>query len=47
MCNVENEAEVKCHRCGNDDKDRALLPTRLQGESIWTCTRCLPALIHG
>lgn len=39
--------EIKCHRCGSEDHDRALLPTRVKGESVWTCTRCLPALIHG
>lgn len=39
--------EIKCHMCGAEDHHRALLPTRLKGESVWTCTRCLPALIHG
>lgn len=43
----KQDVEIKCHRCGSDDKDRALLATRLKGENIYTCTRCLPALIHG
>jgi hypothetical protein len=24
-----------------------LVPIRHQGQSLWVCTRCLPALIHG
>jgi len=37
----------RCFRC-NAGEDRAvLLPCRLQGQSLWVCTRCLPALIHG
>ena len=39
--------EIKCHRCGAEDHQQALIPMRLNGESTWTCTRCLPALIHG
>jgi Na+-translocating ferredoxin:NAD+ oxidoreductase RNF subunit RnfB len=37
----------KCFRCGTDEDHRALLPVRIQGESKWVCTACLPALIHG
>lgn len=39
--------EICCDRCGATDEDRALLPVRRKGESVWVCTRCLPALIHG
>ncbi len=36
-----------CFRC-NTGEDRApLLPVRHLGQSLWVCTRCLPALIHG
>lgn len=37
----------KCHRCGASEDDRPVLPCRSEGESLWVCTRCLPALIHG
>ncbi|AEF94448.1 4Fe-4S ferredoxin iron-sulfur binding domain-containing protein [Desulfotomaculum nigrificans CO-1-SRB] len=40
--------EIKCHLCGSSEENGvALLPTRKNGESVWTCTRCLPRLIHG
>ncbi|MDI6709712.1 MAG: 4Fe-4S binding protein [Bacillota bacterium] len=41
------DSRIRCSFCGADDNDRALLPLRRQGESVWTCVRCLPALIHG
>lgn len=37
----------KCFLCGNTEENFALLPCRKQGQSLWVCTRCLPALIHG
>lgn len=36
-----------CFRCGAGEQDRVLMPCRHQGRSLWVCTRCLPALIHG
>ena len=36
-----------CYRCGVGEDEAHLLPTRFQGRSLWVCTRCLPALIHG
>ena len=36
-----------CFRCGQDEGQAVLLPCRSQGRSLWVCTRCLPALIHG
>lgn len=36
-----------CFRCGASEKTAVLLPCRTQGQSLWVCTRCLPALIHG
>ncbi|BCV23818.1 ATP-binding protein [Gelria sp. Kuro-4] len=36
-----------CFRCNAGEADRPLLPVRWRGESLWVCTRCLPALIHG
>jgi NAD-dependent dihydropyrimidine dehydrogenase PreA subunit len=36
-----------CHVCGAGEDVRVLLPCRKAGESLWVCTRCLPALIHG
>lgn len=35
-----------CHVCGTGEESRVLLPCRKAGESLWVCTRCLPALIH-
>ncbi|MCE5259285.1 MAG: ferredoxin [Chloroflexi bacterium] len=37
----------KCFRCGVDERQAVLLPCRTQGQSLWVCTHCLPALIHG
>ncbi len=36
-----------CFRCGRNEDEAAVLPCRKQGQSIWVCTSCLPALIHG
>lgn len=36
-----------CFQCGHSEQERTLLPCRQQGRSVWVCTRCLPALIHG
>ena len=36
-----------CHICGGGEDAHVLLPCRKAGESLWVCTRCLPALIHG
>lgn len=37
----------KCFSCGSSEETAVLIPCRRQGESVWVCTRCLPALIHG
>jgi len=39
--------EQTCHICGQGEDSRVLLPCRKAGASLWVCTRCLPALIHG
>jgi Fe-S-cluster-containing hydrogenase component 2 len=39
--------EQVCHVCGAGEQSRVLLPCRKDGASLWVCTRCLPALIHG
>lgn len=36
-----------CFRCGIHEENGVLLPVRTRGNSLWVCTRCLPALIHG
>ncbi|NLE75708.1 MAG: 4Fe-4S binding protein [Chloroflexi bacterium] len=36
-----------CFRCDASEEQAPLLPVRHQGRSLWVCTRCLPALIHG
>ncbi len=36
-----------CHVCGAGEDTRVLLPCRKAGQSLWVCTCCLPALIHG
>jgi ferredoxin len=36
-----------CFQCGQSEQECTLLPCRHQGKSLWVCTRCLPALIHG
>jgi len=37
----------RCFRCGRSEQDGVLLPCRAGGRSLWVCTACLPALIHG
>ena len=37
----------RCFRCGGCEEQAVLLPCRQGGRSLWVCTRCLPALIHG
>ncbi len=36
-----------CFRCETGEDEAPLVPIRHQGQSLWICTRCLPALIHG
>jgi len=36
-----------CFRCGEKEERGVLVPVRTDGQSLWVCTRCLPALIHG
>ncbi len=36
-----------CMRCGITEDKAVLIPCRWQGNSLWVCTHCLPALIHG
>jgi Fe-S-cluster-containing hydrogenase component 2 len=36
-----------CLRCGSSEERAVLVPCRSGGQSLWVCTRCLPALIHG
>ncbi len=37
----------RCFRCAAGEEQVPLLPIRYQGRSLWVCTHCLPALIHG
>ncbi len=37
----------KCFNCQAGEENSYLIPFRHQGKSLWVCTRCLPALIHG
>ena len=37
----------RCFRCDAGEESAVLLPCRQGGRSLWVCTRCLPALIHG
>ncbi|MCD5406331.1 MAG: 4Fe-4S binding protein [Desulfotomaculum sp.] len=37
----------KCFSCDRDEMAAPLLACRKQGNSVWVCTKCLPALIHG
>ncbi|MGE5372905.1 MAG: ATP-binding protein [Solirubrobacterales bacterium] len=36
-----------CSFCKTSEEDSYLLPVKHRGEALWTCTRCLPRLIHG
>lgn len=37
----------RCFHCDSGEDQAPLLPVRHKGKSLWVCTRCLPALIHG
>jgi len=37
----------RCFRCDTGEDEAPLVPIRHRGQSLWVCTRCLPALIHG
>jgi len=37
----------RCFRCEVSEERAVLIPCRHEGKSLWVCTRCLPALIHG
>ncbi len=37
----------RCFRCETGEDQAPLVPIRYEGRSLWVCTRCLPALIHG
>jgi MinD superfamily P-loop ATPase len=37
----------QCFQCSAGENEVPLIPVRHKGESLWTCTRCLPVLIHG
>jgi len=39
--------EQTCFRCGSGERQAVLIPVRTAGRSLWVCTHCLPALIHG
>jgi len=36
-----------CFRCEVSEEHAVLIPCRVKGQSLWVCTHCLPALIHG
>ena len=52
---AEVEAEARgttyiaqnCFRCEVSEEYAVLIPCRVKGQSLWVCTHCLPALIHG
>ena len=37
----------RCFHCAAGEDQAPLLPVRHRGQSLWVCTRCLPAIIHG
>lgn len=37
----------RCFHCGSSEEKAPLIPARWKGSSLWVCTHCLPALIHG
>ena len=39
--------KINCFSCGQGEEERALVPVRMKGESLWVCTHFLPKLIHG
>jgi len=36
-----------CSFCQSSEEEAYLLPLKHQGKAMWTCTHCLPRLIHG
>ncbi len=37
----------RCFHCRASEERAYLVPVRHAGQSLWVCTHCLPALIHG
>ncbi len=37
---------VRCFNCERGDGEVPLLDWRYQGQALWICPDCLPALIH-
>jgi ferredoxin len=37
----------RCFCCKVGEDEAHLMPVRHQGQSLWVCTRCPAALIHG
>ncbi|AEH61597.1 4Fe-4S ferredoxin iron-sulfur binding domain protein [Methanosalsum zhilinae DSM 4017] len=44
---AKTDESIRCFMCRSGESERYLIPARHNMESIWVCTRCLPALIHG
>jgi MinD superfamily P-loop ATPase len=44
---IRNYIPQHCSFCQASEDAAYLLPLKHQGKALWTCTRCLPRLIHG
>ncbi|GAB4349051.1 MAG: 4Fe-4S binding protein [Candidatus Abyssubacteria bacterium] len=44
---ISNDLALACFRCATSEHDSVLMPCRKDGQSVWVCVKCLPALIHG
>lgn len=42
-----NYIPQSCRFCEVSEENSYLIAVKFQGDGFWTCTRCLPRLIHG
>lgn len=38
--------QTRCFNCARADSDIPLIAWRYRGEALWTCSECMPLLIH-
>lgn len=44
---IRNYIPQRCSFCQASEDEAYLLPLKHKGKALWTCTHCLPRLIHG
>lgn len=42
----DDNVQLACINCGRSEMEIPLVSVRYSGEQIWTCSQCMPILIH-